>query len=438
MAEKSVDSLPNKLQKYQELSRKRAVLEDMLNKAEDEKESVKQGIYQRVCREYQTELDQVKTELDPLVAEVERSQTEWSEQLRETEAKAKEVQEGLEEHEFRYRVGEYKDTEYSKLETPLKKQLEEYFKTSSDLRSKLEQIEAAHQTLGDGTTHATQATAPRPEAAPAAESQPKPMKSHDVSPEEKPVLSGVSTGGATSLATDGEAQTKTPAQNTAPDSSKSTPDTESEFDPFYDPGTPPKTAGHTPASEPQEPTRTATQRRGDDVVDLTDWTKEFQREKKMDGGGSSKTPPKPPTPTPALSDDDRESLSGLADPTTSAADTAPPVRKETRRVKPAPTLDPSGGFPVLIIVKGPGAGKKLPLVPVTMTLGREHDNNIELKDEEVARYHARISFERGQYVLEDLESSSGTWVNDEKVNQAPLTHGDKIRVGTTEMIIDFE
>lgn len=96
------------------------------------------------------------------------------------------------------------------------------------------------------------------------------------------------------------------------------------------------------------------------------------------------------------------------------------------------------GFPVLIIVGGPGAGKKLPLVPMTMTVGREHDNNIELKDEDVARYHARISFQRGQYILQDLESSSGTWVNDERISEAILKQGDKIRVGATEMVIDFE
>ena len=94
-------------------------------------------------------------------------------------------------------------------------------------------------------------------------------------------------------------------------------------------------------------------------------------------------------------------------------------------------------YPVLIITKGPGSGRKLPLLPMTMTMGREHDNNIEIKDEEVARYHARISFQRGKYVLEDLESASGTWVNDERINEVTLAHGDQIRVGGTEMTIAF-
>ena len=178
----------------------------------------------------------------------------------------------------------------------------------------------------------------------------------------------------------------------------------------------------------------------DDIVDLSDWTKEFQSEKKMQSGGqrTSDAPPKPHKTSPGMQNDQADPLSGLTEPASSPADAPASPKEKPSRSGPGSKQQPLNGFPVLIIVKGPGAGKKLPLVPVTMTVGREHDNNIELKDEEVARYHARISFERGQYVLEDLESSSGTWVNDEMVDQAVLEHGDKIRVGTTEMIIDFE
>jgi pSer/pThr/pTyr-binding forkhead associated (FHA) protein len=50
----------------------------------------------------------------------------------------------------------------------------------------------------------------------------------------------------------------------------------------------------------------------------------------------------------------------------------------------------------------------------------------------VARYHARILRERDQYVVEDLNSSTGTWVNGERKPRALLSHGDVIRVGQTE------
>jgi pSer/pThr/pTyr-binding forkhead associated (FHA) protein len=164
------------------------------------------------------------------------------------------------------------------------------------------------------------------------------------------------------------------------------------------------------------------------VIDLSDWTKEFQQEN-QGGKRQTKTPVKGDT-------EKADPLSTLADPTVEPVEKAPEHKQQQEA--PVGTVEQPAGFPVLIIVKGPGAGKKLPLVPVTMTVGREHDNNIELKDEEVARYHARISYQSGHYVLEDLESSAGTWVNGEKVSEVALKHGDKIKVGATEMMIDFD
>lgn len=110
--------------------------------------------------------------------------------------------------------------------------------------------------------------------------------------------------------------------------------------------------------------------------------------------------------------------------------------KDDREAK-QPDEDQMIPFPNLIIISGSQSGKKIPLLPMTMTIGREHDNNIELKDEEVARYHARVMYGDNRFVLQDLNSSTGTWVNGEKITQASLNNKDKIRFGKTEMVIDF-
>jgi len=94
-------------------------------------------------------------------------------------------------------------------------------------------------------------------------------------------------------------------------------------------------------------------------------------------------------------------------------------------------------YPNLVIRSGPHAGKIVPLLPMTMNIGREHDNNIELKDPEVARYHARILYEGGRFHIEDLGSSSGTWVNGEGQKRRPLSEGDVIRIGETELVMEF-
>jgi pSer/pThr/pTyr-binding forkhead associated (FHA) protein len=65
------------------------------------------------------------------------------------------------------------------------------------------------------------------------------------------------------------------------------------------------------------------------------------------------------------------------------------------------------------------------------TVGRDPGNDIILRDPKVSRHHAEIVFERGFFVLHDLASANGTYVNGKRVRVAPLTHGVKLRMGNT-------
>jgi predicted component of type VI protein secretion system len=65
------------------------------------------------------------------------------------------------------------------------------------------------------------------------------------------------------------------------------------------------------------------------------------------------------------------------------------------------------------------------------TLGRDPGNDIILRDPKVSRHHAEIVFERGFFVLHDLASANGTYVNAKRVRVAPLTHGARLRMGNT-------
>lgn len=150
-----------------------------------------------------------------------------------------------------------------------------------------------------------------------------------------------------------------------------------------------------------------------------DWIKEMGR----DTVSSRRTTPAPaPAPAPAAA---RPRLG--ATPASPASRTAAPARPRSATKTPS-----------LVFVNGAHAGESVPLLPTTLTIGREHDNNIELKDPDVARYHARIVHDRGDYVVEDLDSTTGTWVNGQRTKRIPLNHGDVVRVGSTEIAIDFE
>ena len=65
------------------------------------------------------------------------------------------------------------------------------------------------------------------------------------------------------------------------------------------------------------------------------------------------------------------------------------------------------------------------------TLGRDPGNDIILRDPKVSRHHAEVVFERGFFVLHDLASANGTYVNGKRVRVAPLTHGARLRMGNT-------
>ena len=66
-----------------------------------------------------------------------------------------------------------------------------------------------------------------------------------------------------------------------------------------------------------------------------------------------------------------------------------------------------------------------------ITLGRTKDNQIVLSDKLASRRHAKVTFENGAYLVSDLDSTNGTYVNDTATKSTTLTAGDTIRIGNS-------
>jgi general secretion pathway protein A len=64
-----------------------------------------------------------------------------------------------------------------------------------------------------------------------------------------------------------------------------------------------------------------------------------------------------------------------------------------------------------------------------LTIGREHDNDIQVPAEYVSRHHAQVSWRRGGCWLADLNSTNGTFVNGLRVRRRLLRNGDEIQFG---------
>jgi len=83
----------------------------------------------------------------------------------------------------------------------------------------------------------------------------------------------------------------------------------------------------------------------------------------------------------------------------------------------------------LVVIYGPELGKRSTLSRVNFEIGRSSKADLPIDQESISRHHARISFDGNQHVIEDLGSTNGTFVNDQKVQRSPLRDGDQVKVG---------
>jgi pSer/pThr/pTyr-binding forkhead associated (FHA) protein len=83
-----------------------------------------------------------------------------------------------------------------------------------------------------------------------------------------------------------------------------------------------------------------------------------------------------------------------------------------------------------VMRSGPTPGVTFPLEGDQLTIGRDSSNGVSINDPEVSRKHSRLSFQGGKYVLEDLGSTNGTFVNGQRlVGPVVLKSGDVISLG---------
>jgi hypothetical protein len=95
--------------------------------------------------------------------------------------------------------------------------------------------------------------------------------------------------------------------------------------------------------------------------------------------------------------------------------------------------------PVLVITSGPGSGRVFSLsAEMTTCLGRAKLNDIVLEDVSVSSEHCRIRPEDGGFVLHDLRSTNGTYINDKRIATEYLSAGDVITVGETHLLFRMD
>jgi two-component system cell cycle response regulator len=85
--------------------------------------------------------------------------------------------------------------------------------------------------------------------------------------------------------------------------------------------------------------------------------------------------------------------------------------------------------PSIIVIAGENVGAMFPVAHGSV-IGRASDVAVRLAADEVSRRHARILEKEERWLVEDLESRNGTWINGERAKgPSPLSDGDKIELG---------
>lgn len=110
----------------------------------------------------------------------------------------------------------------------------------------------------------------------------------------------------------------------------------------------------------------------------------------------------------------------------------PPPMQQPR--PPRPTKPGRGTPRFLVVTEGGLSGVSIDLADQQITMGRANDATLVLNDDYASTYHARIFPQDGQWLVEDLGSTNGTYLDRQKVARpTPVPVGVPIRIGKTAL-----
>ena len=121
------------------------------------------------------------------------------------------------------------------------------------------------------------------------------------------------------------------------------------------------------------------------------------------------------------------SLSALEGALDAADGSGAPEATEPESVGGLEALPP--GSALLVVKRGPNAGSRFLLDADVTTAGRHPESDIFLDDVTVSRRHAEFVREGGGFVLRDVGSLNGSYLNRERIDVAGLAGGDEVQIG---------
>ena len=95
-------------------------------------------------------------------------------------------------------------------------------------------------------------------------------------------------------------------------------------------------------------------------------------------------------------------------------------------------------IPCLVVLEGSGVGEIYKIEKSPVIIGRDTKCDVRIWEEGISRQHAKIEKQHASYMISDLGSTNGTFVNGEQVPQTSIQEGDKIRIGDVLLRFSFQ
>jgi len=96
---------------------------------------------------------------------------------------------------------------------------------------------------------------------------------------------------------------------------------------------------------------------------------------------------------------------------------------------PRATTDNAGK---LVITSGPKSGTEIALSAEPLTIGRSTDSSVVIRDDYTSTHHARLMMWNNEWVVQDLDSTNGTYLDGKRVTQpTPVPLNTPIKIGAT-------
>src|SRR5512143_4015382 len=81
-------------------------------------------------------------------------------------------------------------------------------------------------------------------------------------------------------------------------------------------------------------------------------------------------------------------------------------------------------------------GRTCELTAERITIGRAEDNSFAIPEASVSGHHCEVLKQGSEYLVKDLNSTNGTYINDEPIKEGRLKPGQVLRLGTVELRIE--